>query len=249
MERKHIPETEHRLLLLYTLQKLGPVTNLQLLQAMSETDQMNYITMQLALSGMEEQQQITLRAHPLGSLIELTEEGKFLLTSFRRKIPASRRKAVDDHADEWKLRFQTEQMAPAASFRLPDGRMAAHLQLLDSAATLLDLLLYLPAGETLTLLSERWSRSVQGAYSAVFSTLADGYDPTVAFSGPVPDCMRPSGPNDWLLTLSDHPARPTIDLMLSLQDEHLARYFAEKWPSVSAALRDTVLDMLRGAEV
>ena len=49
MERKHIPETENRLLILYTLRSLGPVTAMQLLQAMAEGDLMNYITMQLAL--------------------------------------------------------------------------------------------------------------------------------------------------------------------------------------------------------
>ena len=48
MERKHIPETENRLMILYTLRQLGPGTATQLLQAMAEGDLMNYITMQLA---------------------------------------------------------------------------------------------------------------------------------------------------------------------------------------------------------
>ena len=74
MERKHIPETENRLIILYTLHRLGPVTSMQLLQAMAEADLMNYITMQLALSDMESQGQITQRAHPLGNLIGLTDE-------------------------------------------------------------------------------------------------------------------------------------------------------------------------------
>ena len=91
MERKIIPETENRLIILYTLRQLGPVTAMQLLQAMAEGDLMNYITMQLSLSEMESQGQITQRAHPLGNLIELTEEGTFTLRSFEKRIPASRR--------------------------------------------------------------------------------------------------------------------------------------------------------------
>ena len=41
MERRHIPETENRLIILYLLRQLGPVTAMQLLQAMAEADLMN----------------------------------------------------------------------------------------------------------------------------------------------------------------------------------------------------------------
>ena len=161
MERKHIPETENRLIILYTLRQLGPVTATQLLQAMAEADLMNYITMQLALSDMESQGQISQRAHPLGNLIEITSEGDYILRSFEKRIPASRRSIVDEQAHDWRSRFQAEQMAPAEAFTLPDGRSVIHLRLLDKAATLMDLLLYLPAGQTYTLLPDRWRSSVQ----------------------------------------------------------------------------------------
>ena len=36
MERRHIPETENRLVILYALRTLGPVTAMQLLQAMAD---------------------------------------------------------------------------------------------------------------------------------------------------------------------------------------------------------------------
>ena len=155
MERKIIPETENRLIILYILHRLGPVTAMQLLQSMAESDLMNYITMQLSLSEMESQGQITQRAHPLGNLIELTEEGAFTLRSFEKRIPASRRALIDGHVENWRSRFAAEQMSPAESFTLPDGRSVLHLRLLDKAATLMDLILYLPADKHFTLLSER----------------------------------------------------------------------------------------------
>ena len=108
MERKHIPETENRLIILYTLRRLGPVTAMQLLQAMAEADLMNYITMQLALSDMESQGQISQRAHPLGNLIEITGEGDYILRSFEKRIPASRRSLIDERVDAWRDLFQTE---------------------------------------------------------------------------------------------------------------------------------------------
>jgi len=248
MERKHIPETENRLVILYTLRRLGPVTAMQLLQAMAESDLMNYITMQLALSEMEQQGQITLRAHPLGNLIEVTGEGEFILDSFVRRIPASRRAVIDACAQEWRQRFSIEQMAPAESFTLPDGRMCVHLRLLDKAATLMDLLLYLPAGKTYTLLPQRWQSSVQMTYSTVLAHLTADYSPEL----PMPDVsetesVRQCGVDDWLLTLTDNPAAPAIDLMMSLPDEHLARCAALRWPLAAEDIRTFVLQMLDDA--
>ena len=234
MERKHIPETENRLVILYALRRLGPVTAMQLLQAMAESDLMNYITMQLALSEMEQQGQITMRAHPLGHLIEVTGEGDYILDSFVRRIPASRRAVIDNCAEEWKQRFQTEQMAPAESFTLPDGRMCIHLRLLDSAATLMDLMLYLAPGQTFTLLPERWRSCVQAIYSTVLAQLTG-------------DLVRQCGANDWLLTLTDDPLTPGIDLMMSLPDEHLARCSALRWPEAAAPIRQFVLEALHDA--
>lgn len=248
MERKHIPETENRLLILYTLRSLGPVTAMQLLQAMAEADLMNYITMQLALSDMENQGQISQRAHPLGNLIEITGEGDYILRSFEKRIPASRRSLIDERAGSWRERFAAEQMAPAESFTLPDGRTVIHLRLLDKAATLMELMLYLPAGRCFTLLPERWRSCVQVTYSTVLAHLTADYDPAL----PMPEArdtesVRQCGLDDWLLTLTDDPVSPTIDLMMSLPDEHLARCAALRWPLAAPEIRQFVLEVLETA--
>ena len=248
MERKIIPETENRLIILYTLHRLGPVTAMQLLQSLAESDLMNYITMQLSLSEMESQGQITQRAHPLGNLIELTEEGAFTLRSFEKRIPTSRRALIDGHVENWRSRFAAEQMSPAESFTLPDGRSVLHLRLLDKAATLMDLILYLPADKHFTLLSERWRSCVQSAYAAVLGQLSAEYDP----AQPMPDirqtsAVRQSGPGEWLLTLTDDPDTPGIDLILSLPDEHLARCSALRWPQAAEGIRTFVLHALENA--
>ena len=248
MERKHIPETENRLMILYTLRQLGPVTATQLLQAMAEADLMNYITMQLALSDMESQGQISQRAHPLGNLIEITSEGDYILRSFEKRIPASRRSIVDEQAHDWRSRFQAEQMAPAEAFTLPDGRSVIHLRLLDKAATLMDLLLYLPAGQTYTLLPDRWRSSVQLTYSTVLAYLTADYSPDMPMPEPgETETVRQCRLDEWLLTLTDEPETPGIDMILSLPDEHLARCSALNWPSAAGKLRIFVLDTLRSA--
>ena len=248
MERRHIPEAENRLIILYTLRQLGPVTAMQLLQAMTEADLMNYITMQLALSDMEQQGQISMRAHPLGNLIEMTGEGDYILDSFLRRIPTSRRKLLDGLAPEWRKRFAAEQMSPAEFFTLADGRNCIHLRLLEKAATLLDLLLYLPAGQHFTLVQDRWRASVEAVYSFVLARLTESY----AASAPMPapqesDTVRQCGANDWLLTLTDEPFAPRLDLMMTLPDEHLARCAAAHWPSVCGDVREFVIHTLEKA--
>lgn len=250
MERKIIPETENRLIILYTLRQLGPVTAMQLLQAMAEADLMNYITMQLSLAEMESQGQIAQRAHPLGNLLELTGEGAFALRSFEKRIPASRRALINARADNWRSRFAAEQMAPAEAVILPDGRSVLHLRLLDKAATLMDLMLYLPAGKHFTLLPERWRACVQAAYAAVLGQLTSDYSPSL----PMPDAaqtesVRQSRPGEWLLTLTDDPETPGIDLILALPDEHLARCSVLRWPRAAEDIRAFVLDALESASL
>ncbi len=248
MERRHIPETENRLIILYTLRQLGPVTAMQLLQAMTETDLMNYITMQLALSDMEQQGQIAMRAHPLGNLVEMTGEGDYILDSFLRRIPASRRSLIDVRVPEWRARFLSEQMAPAESFTLPDGRTCVHLRLLDKAATLMDLMLYLPTAQHYTLLQERWRRCVEAVYSLVLARLTESYDAAAPMPpAPEREIVRQCGVNDWLLTLSDDPASPRLDLLMALPDEHLARCAAAHWPAVCGDVRDFILSALDSA--
>ena len=72
MERKHIPEPESKLTILYALRGLGPVTDTELLQFLAELDLMNYFTMQLNLCDMEEQGQLRTLPHPAGNLLEPT---------------------------------------------------------------------------------------------------------------------------------------------------------------------------------
>ena len=115
MERRRIPEMENKLVILYALRALGPVTGMQLSQFLTQLDLMNYFTMHLSLRDMEEQGQIAGSAHPLGSLLETTPEGAFTLESFTRRIPGSRRNLIDREAPAWRERFRTEQMRPAAA--------------------------------------------------------------------------------------------------------------------------------------
>jgi len=247
LQRKHIPEAENRLLILYTLRRLGPVTGMQLLQMMVELDLMNYFTLQLSLTDMESQGQIIQRAHPCGSLWDMTQEGVFALDSFVTRIPASRRSLIDQSAKAYRDRFLQEQLAPADSFTLPTGQVCIRLRLLEKDASLMDLLVCVEAGEAPSCLQERWHACAQGVYGDVMSALTGGYSTEAQVPEAPEGAIQMISDGEWLLTLADHPLQPLITLLLPLPQEHLARYAAARWPAQCGALRERVLQQMRSA--
>lgn len=246
MERKHIPESENKLTILYALRRLGPATAMQLLQFLVENDLMNYFTMQLSLSDMQEQGQLTTLTHPLGDLLTLTQEGEYAIESFAHRIPVSRRQLMDAQAPRWREQFRTEQLTPADSFALQDGRLCLRLRLLEGSASLLDILLTLPQGTPLTFLEKRWRSAAQAVYNAVTLTLSQGFDPAAPIPAtPETAAVEQSTPSEWLLSLADDAERSTLTLLLPLADESLARHCAARWPSLCEVLRERILQELQ----
>lgn len=248
MERKHIPETENRLLILYALARLGPVTDAQLLTFLAGEDLMDYITLRLSLSELEARGQAARAAHPLGELWEPTPEGRYALESFARRIPASRRERVDARAEAYRERFRQERLTPADALTLPDGSVCVRLRLTEAREALMELRLYLP--ERPTLLEKRWAACAQAIYEAILSALTEGFSPDTPDSpdAPVPPgAVRETAAGEWLLTLADRDDAPTLALLMSLPGERLARYAASRWPACCAALREAALRELAAA--
>lgn len=245
MERKHIPESENRLVILFALSLLGGCTATQLLQLMVEKDLMNYFTLQLSLSDMEQQGQLVSRPHPLGSLLEMTDSGRYTLESFAHRIPLSRRTLIEKDAPLWRERFRLEQQTPADSFPLQDGSQCLRLRLLEGGSSLMELLLTLPCEEHFTFLQRRWCAAAQAIYHAVNLTLAQGFDPALP---PQPCChadVQQLAGHEWLLSLSDKPDKPSLTLLLTLADENLACHYAARWPLACEELHRMILRELR----
>lgn len=246
MERKHIPEAENRLTILYALRALGPATAMQLLQFLVENDLMNYFTMQFGLNDMREIGQLTVRPHPLGDLLVLTQEGTYAVETFGQRIPLSRRELIDQQAPGWRERFRLEQLAPADSFTLQDGRVCLRLRLLEGSEALLDILLILPQGTQPTFLEKRWRNAAQTVYRAVSMHLSEGFVPGEV-PPPWPDtaAIEQTGWQEWMLSLVDDAAQPTLTLLLPMADEALARHCAAAWPIQYPSLRQLLLKELR----
>lgn len=124
MQRKIIPDAENRLLILYALKTVGAMTDQQLLIVMTDTDLMNYITLQLTIADLESEGKLRRQGDTSGGTLELTDAGRYLLNSFEMHIPVSRRGLIDSGAAQWRERFAAEQMAAVEIFDLPNGEKA-----------------------------------------------------------------------------------------------------------------------------
>lgn len=252
MERRVIPEAENRLVILYAMNCLGPVTDAQLLRFMVELDLMNYITLQLSTSDLNERGQIARRAHPGGELWELTEEGRYAVAHFERRIPQSRRERMDQAAEGYRPLFRQEQLATADAIGMPDGMASLRLRLQEMESSLMELVLHVPADQVPTTLAERWRRCAQTIYGVVIAALTEGYRPDAALTQIPERLLHQVSGEEWLLTLSDGAGKEAVTLILSLSGEHLARWCAARWPEACKGLRGMVLAKLReesGADV
>ena len=238
IERRLIPDTELRLLILYALKKLGPVTNLQLLQFMFELDLMNYIELELNIAELEEKGAVRHRRHPLGDLLELTEEGACTLESFDQRVPKSRLDLIDEHSTAWHDRFRNEQLTIADQFPLSDGGVCVRLRLLENEKALLHLMLTLPH-RPVELLEKRWQKAAQKIYSGIFALLTSDYDMGAAY--PETPLLTRTGENEWLLSLE---SGSRLQMLLSIPDEVLGRCMAAHWEDSKDSVRKLVLESM-----
>lgn len=248
MERRVIPESENRLVILYAMNGLGPVTDAQLLQFMVDMDLMNYITLRLSMSELEAQGQIVRQAHPGEELWEMTTEGRFTLKSFGRRIPQSRRERMDGAAGGYRARFRQEQLATAEAVDMPDGTACLRLRLQEERASLMELTLRVPADEVPTTLEARWRRCAQTVYEAVIAALTEGYSPDAPMPPAPESALRQVDGGEWLLMLPEGTEKPDIALMLPLPGEHLARWCAARWSEAGEGLRGLTMKQLAGEQ-
>ena len=244
MERRVIPEAENRLVILYAMNGLGPVTDAQLLQFMADLDLMNYITLRLSMGELETQGQIVRRAHPGEELWEMTPEGRFTLENFGRRIPQSRRERMDGETANYRARFRQEQLTTAEAIAMPDGSACLRLRLQEERAALMELTVRVPVDEAPTTLAERWRRCAQTVYEAVIAALTEGYTPDAPMPSAPESALKQVDGGEWLLMLSEGTEMPDISLMLPMPGEHLARWCASRWPGAGERLRRLTLTQL-----
>ena len=246
IDRKVSP-LEHKLLILYTIEQLGSVTNLQLLQFMVDNQLMDYMTLQLSLGEMMEAGQLEVIPHALGALYRLTEAGQNALAMFVKRVPNSRRQAAAQAAVAWKRRFELEQQLLSDFKKLADGQYLLSLSLMEKDSPLLLLKLILPAWNMADLFASRWAQEGQRIYSHILQTLSRHYEPQGRTLNQQALVAQAGG--DTLLRLEYAPGKETVfTLMLPVPpDEDLACHYAQQFQTDANQLLNFITAQLAKA--
>ena len=248
MQRKNVPLSEQRLILLDALSKLGSVTELQLLRFMVDSDLMDYFTFKLELSALMEADQVRSVNHPMGAMLMLTEDGSYALAAFEQRIPASRRETVARQAEELRGAFRSEQEMQLDAFTLSDKRQGLRLRLLEGDSALMDLSLTLENPQPEYQLRARWHSCAQNIYGTITAALSDGYAPGAVTAAPPPTAqLHQIGEHEWFLALQDRDKDPRLTLLLSLPTQDMGLYYAARWPLAGKGIAETILlDLTEG---
>ena len=238
MERKQRPESESRLILLYALVLLDSVSAEELAEFLSGISSINYFDVMLGLTDLEKAGQVVSRQHPLGTLYSITPEGQYALQSFRNLIPHSFRLQMEEAAVRLRKQFQHVHQSPAQVIPQKDGCDCIHLQLLEDKLTLLDLKMILEPDEHMTFIQERWNACALDIYQYIAGELTRGYDAALSAST-LPETAQciPGKYGDWILLLQDALPSPVFSIQLSLADDSLCAYSAQRWPVTAEHIR------------
>ena len=112
---RRTPENEQKLMVLYSLARLGPCTELQLLRFLFEHDLLNYFEMMFALNDLCDRGQAARAKKQTGFLYEITDAGQEALSLFGSRVPRSLQALLDETAADWKRRFRQEAQSTAAA--------------------------------------------------------------------------------------------------------------------------------------
>lgn len=242
MINRSVPEMEYKLMILYALVRLGPCTADQLLQFMAEYELVDYFTMQLSISDMEEQGQVALKAHPFGDLLTITDSGVYTVEEFDRRIPASFRDVIDRECAAWHERFCQERQTPARLLDTETGK-AVHLVLMQGELMVMEVRMPVPSGDEATVyLQKRWRETALDAQQLVHHLLM--LDCPSGAVPPLPDSVELRYVGHGVLQLTMY-ADPNASLMLAVSDERTARWYAHRWQLYGRDVLQAVLNVLQ----
>ncbi len=232
MISRKTPDLENKLLILFAVDELGPLTSLQLLQILAEYNLMDYITMQLTLGDMMATGHLSSIPHALGPLYTLSSEGRESLALFLHRLPHSMRALIHDAVPEWKPRFARETQMLADFHRREDGKYDLRLRLMEKDSSLLDMTLVLPSRDMADQLSRRWQEAAPAFYGYLMKELGDDFSSDQRDPDTLPEgtSLDREGAQGFVLRLNRGvSAASALTISLALPTKSMALFFAWHW--------------------
>lgn len=173
MQRPKPKLTENKLLMLYAINLLGPVTNEQALRFFVENDYMDYIDLQLSLAELADGGLLLMSAEPLGRTYSLSGLGKDAVRFFQREVPASRLASVDERYPQWRETFVRESRVFADYDRGPAGDMVVRLAARENGVLLFEMNISVPGKNEAKAVCDRWQERSDEIYAQVMRLLLE----------------------------------------------------------------------------
>ena len=171
---QHKPDSmQLRMLLLHTLDKLGPSTNMQLIAFMVENDLMNYFDLQDTLYRLQDNGQITRSPLANDFLVSLTEAGQQALRLFIGRTMDSQLSRVESAAQQYRARFQRERQLAARIEHDGGEEYHAVLEINEMQRPMLRIDISLPTSDLAQRYKDNWPQKAQAIYDAIVFGLGE----------------------------------------------------------------------------
>ena len=162
-----LPAEEAQLIILYLLKGLGPATDANLLDFLTEARLMNYMDMMPALGRLTREGALSESPEGPYRRYALNASGRELLDMYLSRIPFSTRETLDRLIPGWLAALRTQRDYRADMAQTPRGDFEVSLRMMERGRAVMSLTLALPSSEIAARLCRRW----QQAGGEVFSTL------------------------------------------------------------------------------
>ncbi len=174
MPTKHIPSAfEQRTLALYAINLFESITNMQLIDFMSQAQVMNYYDLQAALYDLNENGLVTFRPVLADNLYVLTEEGKQALKLYQQRCAQSFLDKMDEAAQKSKAGYLKERTYSTLVSHEGEKEYHAHMQINEGEHSLLRIDVSLPTATMAKSLCDRWQERAQEVYEAILRILSE----------------------------------------------------------------------------
>ncbi len=170
---RHAPDNEQKLIVLCCLNRLGPCTELQLLQFLFEYDLMNYFEMMFALNDLCDRGQAARTKKGAGWSYAVTAAGQEALELFGSRVPPSVNALLDRSAADWRQRFRREAQNLSRIEQSDRGEYELTLRVVEQDMDMMTLSFSLPTREMAQQLAERWPEKASRIYAEIFRMLTE----------------------------------------------------------------------------
>jgi DNA-binding PadR family transcriptional regulator len=171
MDKAHLPITESKLLLLYILESVGTLSNIELQRFCAQSAPIDYMELQLLLHELVQASLIDILP-ALGTSYQLTAKGAEALCLFKERIAYSRRERVDQASAQWKETIEIERQSEAHITAAPDGNFYVHMHLKSEELPYCDITVCVPSRKQAWAIQGNWKRKAIDLYALILTELS-----------------------------------------------------------------------------